>query len=145
MEKKESLSSEESLAIISNMIRATQGNIKSNSFYFLFWGWVVILGNLGHFYLQEFTNLEYPYAIWLITIPAWVISLIYGYRKSGEEGVSTYSGKLIMWLWLGFTFCILVIIFSGHFGALITPTILVFAGLSTFMTGLILKFKPLIS
>ncbi|QSE96907.1 hypothetical protein [Fulvivirga lutea] len=126
------------------MIRSTQRNIKSASFHFLLWGWVVILGNLGHFYLQEFTNYPYPYAIWLLTIPAWLISMIYGYRQPKIEKVKMYSDSLIMWIWLGFLFSILLIIFSGLFGSTIPFIILVLAGLCTFLTGLVLKFKPLI-
>ena len=138
------LSSEESLEIITHMIQAAKGNVKGSSFHFLLWGWVVVVANLGHFYLMEFTSYEHPYIVWLITIPTWVISFIYGYRSLDHKNVKTYSDGLVMWCWLAFTFSIVIIIFSGKFGHLIPPTILVFAGFAVFMSGLILKFKPLI-
>ncbi len=144
MKESNSLSREESLEIITQMIETAKGNIRGSSFYFLFWGWVVIAGNLGHFYLLEFTDVAYPYAVWLITIPAWIISMLYGYRQSAVEKVKTYSDTLIMWLWLSLTIGIVILIFSGKFYDFISPTILLFVALPTFMTGLILKFRPLI-
>ncbi|MEM9855960.1 MAG: hypothetical protein AAF843_01315 [Bacteroidota bacterium] len=144
MESSSKLTSQESLNIITGMIQTAKGNIKIHSFHFLLWGWVIALGNLGHYYLEVFTDYHSPFAVWLITIPAWVASFVYGFKQSKKETVKTYSDGLVMWVWLAFTFSILIIIFSGHFGALISPLILLTAGMATFMTGIILKFKPLI-
>ena len=144
MEESKTLSSEESLQIITKMIQTAKVNVKGSSFYFLLWGWVGSMGNLGHFLLMKFSDVEYPYAIWLITIPAWITSLLYGYRQSAKEKVKTYSDSLILWLWVGFSICVVILIFSGRFNELIPATILLMAGLAIFMTGLILKFKPLI-
>ncbi|MEM6524318.1 MAG: hypothetical protein AAF693_11015, partial [Bacteroidota bacterium] len=67
-----------------------------------------------------------------------------GFRQAKKKTVKTYSDGLVMWVWLAFTFSILIIIFSGRFGALISPLILLIAGMATFMTGIILRFRPLI-
>lgn len=144
MKSEEKLTNEESLAIISKMINTAKGNIKGSSFHFLLWGWVIAIGNLGHFYLIKHTSYEQPYMIWLITIPAWIISMVYGYKKSKSARVKTYSDGLIMWVWLSFTFSIVIMIGSGQFGEMIPGLILLFAGMAAFLTGLILKFKPLI-
>lgn len=144
MKPQEKLSNEESLAIISQMIQTAKGNVKGSSFHFLLWGWVAAIGNLGHFYLIKYTTFEQPYMIWLISIPAWIISMLYGYRQSKDSKVRTYSDGLIMWVWLSFTFSIVIMIASGQFGELIPALILLFAGMAAFLTGLILKFRPLI-
>lgn len=144
MTKEKHLTNEESLSIITGMINQAKGNIKGSSFHFLLWGWVIAIGNLGHFALIHFLQFERPYYIWLITIPAWIISMIYGYKQSKEARVKTYSDGLILWIWLSFTFSAVIIIFSGKFGSTIPVLMLLLAGMSTFMTGLILKFKPLI-
>lgn len=138
------LSNQESLEIITKMIQTAKGNIKGNSFYFLLWGWVAMTGNLGHYYLLVYTDYTYPFAIWLISIPAWIVSFAYGYRQSAVARVKTYSDSLIMWVWLGFSFCLVIVIFSGRFGETIPVLVLLFAGLATFITGCIIKFKPLI-
>ena len=144
MEDKSKLTSEESLEIITSMIQITKGNVKNMSFHFLLWGWVVAIGNLGHYYLMEYTTYDYPFAIWLITVPTWFVSFIYGYKQSTRARVRTYSSELLMWTWLAFSFSIAIFIFSGKFGELIAPSILLFAGTATFLTGLIIRFKPLI-
>jgi predicted neutral ceramidase superfamily lipid hydrolase len=144
MEDSNNLTSEESLKIITRMITTAKGNIKGSSFHFLLWGWVVAIGNLGHFALMQYSTFDKPYYIWFITIPAWITSMLYGYRQSKNSRVSTYSDGLIMWLWLSFTFSIVIMIFSGHFNEKIPMLMLLFAGTATFMTGMILKFKPLI-
>ncbi len=68
------LSARESLDIIAAMIREAKGNIQRNNFYFLFWGWLVVIANLGMYTLQRI-GYEYFYAIWLITLPAWAFTL----------------------------------------------------------------------
>jgi predicted neutral ceramidase superfamily lipid hydrolase len=144
MEDSKNLSSEESLKIITSMIKTAKGNIKGSSFHFLLWGWVVAIGNLGHFALIEYSTFDRPYYIWFITIPAWIASMLYGYRQSKNSRVSTYSDGLILWIWLSFTFSAVIVIFSGQFGPTIPVLMLLLAGMSTFMTGMVLKFKPLI-
>lgn len=144
MNTTDKMSGEESLEIITRMINVAKGNLKGSSFHFLLWGWVSVLGNLGHFYLMQYTEYPHPYAIWLITIPAWAVSMIYGYRQSRKATVHTYADRSILWVWTAFAFSAIVLIFSGQLGSLIPPLILVLAGMSTFITGLLLRYKPLI-
>lgn len=145
MENEKELTSTESLEIITRMIRQTKGNAKEGSFYFLFWGWIVIIASLGHFYLDQFTSFEHPYAVWLISIPGWIITMIYSFKQAGKQKVRTYSDSLIMWTWLAFLFSMLVVIFGGsYFNFHITALILLFSGMATFITGIIIRFNPLI-
>lgn len=144
-QEKEHLTSEESLEIITRMIKTAQGNVKAGAFYFLFWGWIAIIASLAHFYLDMYTDYPAPYMVWLIGIPGWIVTMLYSYKKASAARVKTYSDNLIMWTWIGFGFSILVVIFAGqHINFQITPLIMLFAGLCTFITGLIIRFKPLI-
>ena len=140
----ESLTAEQSLNIITQMISNTKRNIQDGSFYFLLWGWVTALGNIGHYILWQQIGYQHPYVIWLITIPAWIVSLIYGKKQAQKARVRTYGDRLIMWIWVGFSITAIIVIFSGKFGSAIPGLILLLAGLSAFLTGLILQFKPLI-
>ena len=138
------MSNQESLELITKMIQATKVNVKGNSFYLLLWGWVAVIGNIGQYIIAELTTYPYPYMIWWITVPAWVLSFIHGYKTSKLAKVKTYGGDLIKWVWLSFLFGTLLFIFSGRFGELIPALILILAGTCAFITGCILKFKPLI-
>jgi len=143
MNENKNLTSDESLAIITSMINTAKGNVKRNSFFFLFWGWLVVIASLGEFYLNMFTDFAYPFIVWTIALPGWIISMIYGYKKSEKQAVKTYSDTLVMWTWLGFLFSILVVIFAGgFFNYNITALILLFSGFATFVTGLIIRYKP---
>ncbi|MFS4417903.1 hypothetical protein [Maribacter sp. 2307ULW6-5] len=144
MKAKETLTSEQSLEIITQMIETTKGNVKGSSFHLLLWGWVVFIGNVGHYLIGELTSYPHPYIIWLITLPAWIFSYWYGYKKRKEARVKTFTDLLIMWVWLCFLFGFILFVFSGKFEALIPALILILAGTCTFITGCIIKFKPLI-
>ena len=73
------LTTQQSLDIITKMIRQAHGNVKKNSVYLILWGLVVTLANLGMFVLMW---MEYPmpYLVWLITVPAWILSIYISYR-----------------------------------------------------------------
>ena len=134
----------ESLEIITRMIKQAQGNVKKSSFHFLLWGWVVVIANLGMFAL---TQLDYsrPYLIWLICIPAWITSMFYGYKGSREKRVMTYIDRSIMWLWIGFGISVFTIVFFGYTIQFnLNPVILLMSALPTLVSGVIIRFRPLI-
>lgn len=137
-------STEESLEIITRMISQTQGNMRGGSFFFILWGWIGALGFIVHYLVQVYTDYPHPYIVWLIAIPGWIISFVYGARSSRKRGVSNYSDRMIMWTWIAFGITLILIIFSGRYFELISPTIIGLAAMATFITGTIIRFKPLI-
>lgn len=145
MNNKSNLTNEDSLRIITEMIATAQNNVKDNSFYFLFWGWLVVIASSTEFILYNFSDFDYPFMVWLLAIPGWIITMIYGYKQSEKTKVRTYSDSLVMWTWLAFLFSILIVIFGGsYFNFNITALILIFSGFATFVTGLIIRYKPVI-
>ncbi len=140
----ENLSANESLDIIAQMIRQAQGNVRKGSFYFLLWGWVVSFANLGMFTLIQ---LKYsrPYMVWLITIPAWLASMYYGYSRSKEQRVVTHIDRTTMWLWISYGICIFTLVFFGStINWKLNPIILLMTMIPTLVSGIIIRFKPLI-
>ncbi len=137
-------SSEESLAIITKMIRQTRGNVRSGGFYFILWGWIAVIGNVGQYLISTLSDYPHPYVIWIISIPGWLISMWYGRRQEKRARFVNYTDRLIMWTWCAFAISIILIIFSGRFGSLIPSIILILAGMATFITGCITRYKPLI-
>jgi hypothetical protein len=86
-----------------------------------------------------------PWLIWLLTIPGAFISFIYGYVKGKKSLFHTYADMLYMWTWMGFfiSAVVLFIIISRRI-ELVAPYILTLAAMPTFISGFIVKFKPLI-
>lgn len=142
MEK--TLTSQESLALITRMIHQSQQNVQRSSFYFLIWGWVVILANLAHYYLLMYTDFTHPYAVWLISLPTAIVCWIYGARQTKKAVVRTHIDRIYTSIWLAFLFPHVVIMFSASIigGNNINGMILLFVGFAVFISGKLLKFKP---
>lgn len=141
----DNLSPQQSLDLIQSMIRQAHGNMSSNSFYLILWGWVVVAANLGMYCMIQFTDIPNPQLIWLIAIPAWVISMVHGARQGRKERRTSHLDRVNMWLWIAFGICILpVIAFMNKLNFQVNPLILIITALPTFVTGIMLKFKPLI-
>ncbi|MFY0608054.1 MAG: hypothetical protein JXR10_15145 [Cyclobacteriaceae bacterium] len=146
MEEKE-LSENESLQLITEMIGKAQKNYRSGgSFHFLLWGWVVMLANLAHYLLMIYSTYEHPYIVWLATFPAGIISAIYGARQSNSRRVKTHFDSIHSQVWIAASVGIFIsILFMGKLSFNHNCVILLFAGIGTYITGNLLRFKPLIA
>lgn len=145
MNEKE-LSKDESLQLISNMITQAKRNLaQGGSYYFLLWGWVVMLANLGHYLIDKFDLYPYPYVVWILTIPAAIASMVHGARRSKKAKVKSHLDRVYGLLWLGVMISVLIILFfMDHVNYNTNAIILTFAGLGTFISGCMLRFNPLI-
>lgn len=140
----EALTTQQSLAIITEMINLTKGNIRNNSVYFLLWGSVIALANLGMFALLM-AHYPRPYVVWIIVIPAWLITLYLGYRQSKRQRMATHLDRINMWMWLCFGVVIFTLVaFGKAVNYQLNPIILVISALPTLLSGVIIKFRPLV-
>lgn len=144
------LSQQQSLKIIQEMIATSKNNYKDNSFFFLLWGWLVLVASLLHFALLHIPAArEYAWAPWPVLMSSGaVISVIAGYRMGKKSNVMSHVDKMLIYLWYGFFSVFTIILFMAIFGKLswemMHPLIIALYGLGTFVTGGVLKFRPLI-
>lgn len=144
MKEETSLTAQESLDIITKMISEAKGNMSRNGFYFLLWGWVIVFANLGMYTLQTIGYKHY-YIVWAITIPAWIISMVRGYRQGKAQRTSTHLDTVSMWLWLTFGVTIFTLVaFGNKINFQLNPVILVISAIPTFISGIVIRFKPLV-
>ncbi len=142
--EKETLTPEQSLDVISSMIRQAKGNMQKNSFYFLLWGWTIVIANLGVYILIKFTSVSNPYMMFMLTILSAIVSGIYGMRQGKESNVSTHLDSIYKWVWIGFgVTCFIFWFFGKQIGWQINPVIITLSAVPTFISGALLKFKPL--
>jgi hypothetical protein len=138
------MTAQESLDLITNMIRQAQRNVRQSSFYFLLWGWVVFLAHMG---VYSLLLLDYrrPYLVWLITIPAWIVT-VYKSKQQGRTARSVSHFDHITWaLWTGFGICIFTLVAFGYkINFQLNAVILLVCAIPTSVTGVILRFRPLI-
>jgi len=144
----EKFSPQEGLQLIQDMIAKTRANLGENRFYFLLWGWVTFCAILFQFLLKVVVRYEHHYAIWLITIPTVIITIIRASRHRNRKAVRTYIGESMSYLWtgVGISFFILSIIISNTAQGweMSYPYFIMFYGLGTFVSGRILQFRPLV-
>lgn len=145
--QKNTLSPQQSLEIITSMVRQAQGNISKNSFYFLLWGWVITACNFGMYYFFKFTEYKaYAPMVWLLCIPASVITGVYASQQRKSPNPITHLEKINMWLWIGLMLCIFPVwIFGAKINWMINAVVFLPIGLCTFVSGTILRFKPLLA
>jgi hypothetical protein len=142
---KEQLTKEESLELITTMINHAKNRAVGGSFYFLFWGYVVLAAYLGHYALLMY-HFEYPFLVWLINIPAAIISAIYGSREEKRRRVKTYTDHVFSSTWTALIIPIVAAIVFGQTLGFenITGVILLMVGIGIYLSGQLMKFKPLI-
>lgn len=146
METDEKMTGEESLRIITEMINKTKINIRQSSFHLLFWGWLIFACSLTDYLLWKFTDFTHPYYVWILVFPGTVVSLGYGFITGRKTTVQTYADRIYMWTWMGFMISAIVLfIIQWKRMDLLAPYILLLAGFPTFISGIILKFKPLVA
>ena len=139
------MTGEESLKIISEMINKTKVNIRQGIFHLLFWGWLIIICSISAYLLDRFTEIANPWNVWFLVIPGSFGSFIYGYLKGKKSLFHTYADMLYMWTWIGFFIAAVVLfIITSDRMEYVAPYILTLAGIPTFISGFIIKFKPLI-
>jgi hypothetical protein len=138
-------SGQESLKIITEMINKTQTNVAQSSFHLLFWGWLVFGCSLVQFIFSNFTELHNGWYVWFLIIPGMFVSFTYGFVKGKKALIHTYAERLSMWTWYGFTISMIILfIIQGRNMDDVTKYILMLLGLPVFLSGFILRFRPLI-
>lgn len=137
------LSARQSLDIITQMIMEAKGKVRRNSFYFLFWGWVVVIANAG-MYALILVEYRHPYVAWAITIPAWIYTLYRAFTQHRTGEMATHFDRISGALWISFGVTLFVLVGFGYkINFQLNPVILIVTAVPTFVSGVILRFKPL--
>ena len=145
------MTEQESLAVIKEMIDRTRTNFKDQSFYYLMWGWLVVGAVIVQAILFNQES-EYHWIVWpIMGLCGGIASGIYGSKQEKKAGRKTHMDNAMMYVWLGFVIYLIVVLLlsaTGKFGpdGWKTSFVLIMGlyGLGTFISGGMLKFKPLI-
>ena len=153
MENNKEFTPEESLQLISQVIANTRNNIKHTSFFFLFWGWIMTFSSLTCFFLIRYFVGIHQYdhinmacwIAWSVPTAIGIAVQIYYLQKLGKTTrVRSQLSAIIRTLWYANFVALMIICYlCNRLNIYPTPLILVLTGLSTFLTGRIIDFKPL--
>jgi hypothetical protein len=142
----EDFSPQQSLQLIESMIQKVRNNIGENRFYFLLWGWLSFAAILVQFLLKAVLAYRHHYLVWLVVIPAAIITMVKANRND-RSAPRTYVGESMGFLWMGIgiSFSVLSFVVSTSIGwAKAWPFFILFYGLGTFVSGMFLRFRPLV-
>ncbi len=147
----ETITQEESLAIIESMINKAKNRFSENGFLYLLWGWVILFCSLGQFILLYIVHYAQYYLVWTTTWLALIVQVIYLYKKKKRARVRTYTADIVGYVWLAFI--IMMLILGFIVGQIVGPSYYTFAniiflvlyGMPTFLSGIILRFRPLVA
>jgi hypothetical protein len=143
----ENLSPIESLQVIQSMIDKTKQALSRNSLYFLVWGWLTFIACIAQFYLKRIVQYEKHYLVWLVVIVGVVATFFLVSREERNRKVRTYVDDAMKYLWtgMGISFFILSFILGKTgWGNTVFPFFMMMYGLGTYVSGLLLRFRPLL-
>jgi hypothetical protein len=146
----EQFSPQQSLAVIHSMIETAKNQFSETGHLYLIWGWLVFVCSIAQFILLSVFKYEYHYMVWMLTWLAFIYQTFYLIREKRRERVKTYADNIIGFVWM--VFVVMMFLFGFLFGRelgdnyykMISPGFLALYGMPTFLSGIILKFRPLI-
>lgn len=139
----------DSIRVITEMIENSKSNLKDNSFFYLLWGWLVLIASVTSFVLLKMGFSEIYWIPWpILMFGGGIVSGIAGYRIGKKAKAKTMFDTTMAYLWSGFVITLFIILFiaaSGNISWQVSNVLIIaLYGLGTFVSGGILKFKPLI-
>jgi len=142
------LNEKQSLEIITNMIRKTRHRLSESAFDYLMWGWLVFIAAVLQFILLKIPGLEaYAWYTWPVFMTGGgIASGIYNSRKAKEKGHETHIDYMMKYIWGGFIVLMFILLLHApKIGWTGTQTlIMAMYGLGTFISGALLRFRPMI-
>ncbi|PCJ67667.1 MAG: hypothetical protein COA58_00595 [Bacteroidetes bacterium] len=137
------MQTEKQLEIIEAMVQASRKSQQRNSFYYILWGIIMATVSIVEYYCAS-NNIIF-WQIWPISgTLGGVISGIYGYREGKKSEVNTTTDLVSSYIWSSFMITLaFVITFTVVNHIHPHALVLALAGLATFASGGISRFKPL--
>lgn len=140
------LTPEQSLKVIESMIGQAKRSFSRFSFYFLLWGVLLSSAMLATYLLRDLSPALAHGAPWGIAgVLGGIISSVHGARQGRSMVVNNPMDGIIGWMWGSFVITLILIIvcsvIAEHDPG---PVITILTGIPTFMTGQIIRFRPLI-
>ncbi len=141
------LSSAASLQLIDSMINKARNRFSENGHLYLVWGWSIFFITLAQFFIIRYQLLAKPQLLWMLTFVPWLYMMIYLRKKQHTETVRTYTEEITGYVWLVFVAMMFLnglILGKAKAFQAILPLTLVLYGMPTTISGIVLRFRPLV-
>jgi hypothetical protein len=167
MQPEKQLTEKESLDLIAQMINKAKDACHDTGITAIMWGAVIAICSLVRLSELHF-GYKLPFDIYLLTIVAVIPQIYFSIKAKKERKVKTYDDATMDTLWLAFGICIFLLIYTNSVmfnqwspaaaeykklaGSILpfrlyeftSAFFLMLYGLPTFVTGVSMKFKPML-
>jgi hypothetical protein len=143
----EKLEPAQSLKLIEDMIVQARGKFNDNGHLYLLWGWVILFCSLFHFIGIKWQLFPNPEMVWMLTWAAFIYQSFYLYKHRGKQSFKSYTDAVLNAIWLVFIGCGVLLGFVVTRKAgwdTVYPLILMLYGVPTILSGVVLRFRPLV-
>jgi uncharacterized membrane protein HdeD (DUF308 family) len=142
MEKE--LTPDQSLKLIDDMLKMAKQSFQRMSFYFLLWGGLLMVATLVEYFMGR-AGIPNGWLGWpILGTLGGIVAGVHGAREGKAMGASTFADRVFMWLWTAFTITLILLIVSMvASGQRPGPVVSILTGMPTFITGALLRFRPL--
>ncbi len=140
------LSAKESLRVIQETIDLAKSGFREDGFHFLLWGWLVAIASAADWYLAVIQQDSRHGMVWMIMVVIGMpVALIREARLGMRQNPQNIVRKWYGLIWLGYGISMLLAVpMAVRVGTSPVPTILILTAFATYMSGVLLKFKPLL-
>jgi len=131
--------------VIVRAIARTKDDIRSNSFYFMLWGWLIAIASFGFFVLMEFVRTPLAFLPFPFLATVGIITTYMRYSKRRATATESYLTFFLnrMWAVLGIGF-LMVVFINVRAGEMPFTYTLLLAGIGTVVSGWTMKFRPMV-
>ena len=146
--KEQQMTEAESLQLITSMINKAKNRFNETGILYILWGWLIFICCIIQFIALYFFDNQNAYYIWYVTWLAPIFQIFYQRKKMKNSKASTYTDEIMRFVWLVFIICLTSLIFILiHLKAFagISPAVLTMYAMPTILSGVILKFRPLLA
>jgi hypothetical protein len=141
------MNSEESLQLIHRMINESKQSYHRSGPYFLAWGVLLAIAGLVEFILVYQLDTKHGYLVWpAIAVLGGVFSFVYSKKEDQKQkNTQTFSDIAQQFVWGAFGVSLVLIIVCSVLQRINpTPYVLLLTAVPTFITGGLVKFRPLL-
>ena len=136
------LTPEESLSMISDMISLAKKSIVDKGFHYLLWGWLVFAASIADFIMLQMGIAQHYYG-WFF-MPLIGMPFAFWYNNKHYSKSRSHLGTIITYLWLGFLVSGVLVFIMGMTKnpENILQNFLLILGFALFVSGSIIRFRP---
>ena len=136
---------QQQLELISEMINSAKKEFNDDSFIYLLWGWAVCIAALAEYALMQM-NFTYHYIVWISMPVVAVVQMVVMSSRKKKEKVKSHIDEVLGYVWMAVGISIAAVLFSqGSLQNNTYPVLILLYGIGTFISGGIMKLKPMMA